>query len=250
MVLVNSSRAAIALIAVMLTVCTAYRASAAEGQAGAADIQVMVFPSVMFPALPGQVGGEDRVTFTYSAAVSDAQAMKDFLAYSKITSRTLHDVQVSTDRTPLSGVQSPKMTCVTFTTADVIRSTVPYFDLSPFIETMKAYRHQRLIFVTPNGFQFSGLRTYKDRNVDITLDQMSAHGGTTFTYNVNVIDSNFQSLHLPTWQADPAVLKVAQQKKADQRLLLIKVLGVVLIGGAASLIGYFVYSVLAAKGPA
>jgi hypothetical protein len=218
------------------------------GSAGAADVQVMVFPAVMFPPVPGSVTGEDHVTFTYATGLTDEQAMKDFLAYSKITARTLHDVQISTGRTALSGAASPVMTCVTFTTPDVIRSNVPYFDLEPFIQTMKGYHHLRLIFVTPAGFQFTGLRNYEDRNVRISLDQLSAKGGTTYTYNVNVLNSRFQALHLPTWQADPAQLKVAEKQKADKRLLLVKIFGAILVAGVASLVGYLVYNVLAVKG--
>ncbi|HEY3330132.1 MAG TPA: hypothetical protein VGK19_08950 [Capsulimonadaceae bacterium] len=217
--------------------------------AGSADVHVMVFPSSMFPPAGGDTAGEDHVTFTYPKEMSEKIAMRDFLAYSKVTSRTLHEVQVSTDRTPLASGQSQRMTCVTFTTPGLVRTGATHFELEPFILSLKEYKHIRLSFIAPPGFSFSGLRTYKDKNVAIRLDPVASGGGTTYTYDVRVLDATFTSLRLPAWQADPATERMTQSRDAERKQLLVKVLGIILIGGVASVIGYYVYSALLAKAP-
>lgn len=247
--IVNRANAYSLTLIMLACVATLVTQPTWAAEVGSADVHVMVFPGGMLPQTSGDSMGEDHVTFTYAREVSDQDAQRDFLAYSKVSSRTLHQVQVTTGRTPLSGASSPKMTCTTFTTLALIRPGAGHFDIEPFIVALKAYRHIRLSFIVPAGYTFSGLRTYKDRYVSISVDPQSSDAGATYTYDVHVIDPSFKSLNLPTWQASPEAEKTAAIQTDERKRLAIKIVGIILIGGIAAVAGYFVYSAVAAKTP-
>ena len=208
-----------------------------------ADIQVMVFPAEMFRGWPGRQAVEDHVTFTYAKAVSQAQAMRDFLAYSKIATKTLNEVQVRTDAASLVGARSPVMTCVTFTSAQVTDAQSGHFDIEPFVLALHTYKHLRLTFIAPSGFRFGGLRTFHDRRVDVEMAPLSSPASTTYTYDVWIKDGSFSALHLPTLQDDPVKQRDAIDRSNRLKRILLNVVGIVFICGVAGGVGYVVYNV-------
>ena len=226
------------------------RASAQTGapSPSGSGVYVMVFPASMFRGWPGREGIEDHATFTYGSAIGQNQALADTQAYSKITSRTLHAVQITTETTPLTGIKLPPTTCVTFTSQGMIPETGG-FELEPLICSLKGYKKLRFSFIADPSFRFTGLRSYDDRYVSIRMDSLAARSSTTYTYDVAVKDPSFGRLNLPTWQADPAVLKRADETAAHRRTGLLKTLGVVAVCGAAALAGYFVYTFMLVKAP-
>lgn len=241
----------VAILATVFVIATATRCGAASERViprqGMADVQVIVFPAEMFRGWPGRAGLEDHVTFTYSRAISQSQAIRDFAAYSKITQRTLNDVEVSTEATPLNGGPSIPMTCVTFTTPQLTQVQSGHFDVEPFVRALHAYKHLRLSFIAPGGFRFSGLRSFHNRFVDIDMTMMAAGSSSTYTYDVGIKDGSFALLNLPTTQLDPALQRVASQQALDRKLLVLRIIGIVFVGGVATLAGYFVYSFLAMR---
>lgn len=220
-----------------------------EGRSGSADVQVIVFPAVMFRNLPAPDNLEDHLTFTYNRVVSMQTVQRDLIAYNKLTNKPLHMVTVTTGKTPLTAARSDRMTSVTFMAADVIQPRSGHFDIDPFIEALKPYRKQRIAFVAPVGFQFTGLRSYKDDYLTINVSTGGDERGAMYTYDVDVNNPSFTGLHLPTWQADPRSTQVATAQSND-RVRLIKILGIVLVGSIAAFVGYVVYSVMIVRPPA
>lgn len=217
---------------------------------GAADVHVMMFPAKMFRGWPGRQGYEDHVTFTYATAVGETKALADSVKYSKLTARTLHDVQITTEATQLTGLRVPPMTCVTFTSPALLPAQSGGFDLEPLICSLKNYKRLRLSFIVDPAFRFTGLRTYNDRYVNIRLDEMSTSASAMYTYDVAIKDASFGQLTLPKWQADPAEQKRAEDFSARRKKSLLKVIGVVFVGCLAAFAGYVVYTVLSVKPPA
>ena len=150
---------------------------------GQPDVLILVYQ---------QPGRGDQVDITYAHTVPHAQVQKDLAALAATTGWPIGLGKVTDAAPPVQGKIGP-MTSAAFTAPNVVQNETHTLPVEPFITTFRHYKRLNLIFSVSAGFQFQGLGSYADNNVRIILDQH----GPAYTYQVEILNPNFEHLGLP-----------------------------------------------------
>jgi hypothetical protein len=194
----------------------------------AADIRPLVKPSaehqpqVQLFIVPVDATGTASAALTYtSRAPSKSEAEQDLNEIARLTLWRISDAQFSSggDSKP----DRPAMTSVEFTAANALPDSTGGFPIEPLVIALKRYKSVELVFAMRSDFRFKGLKDYEDKNVRVSLRS----SGQTYTYDISVKRSDFDTLGLPTIM-EPAAAPPQPTKKP--RSLLWPLLIAVVIG--------------------
>lgn len=212
--------------------CATGQAQAPPGAASSSrpDILVLVYQQ------PGQA---DLVDITYAQTVPHAQAQRDLDALAQATGWAIGRGRVTDGSAPVQ--HRVAMTSSVFTVPSVIQPETHSLPVEPFVTAFRSYKRLGLIFSVSPGFQFQGLRSYADDNVQIALEQH----GTAYTYQIRILDPQFSRLNLPRTQstASTAGVEGTAPRRASPWVLFLGVLA------AATAAGVLVYVLMARKTP-
>lgn len=150
---------------------------------GPPDVLILVYQ---------QPGKNDKVDITYSHTLPHAQAQRDLAALASATRWPIGAGKVADGLPPVQNKIGP-MTSSTFELPNLIRDDTHTLPVDPFITAFRAYKRLNLIFSVGPAFVFQGQGNYADNNVHYTLDQR----GTMYTYQVQILNPNFEHLGLP-----------------------------------------------------
>jgi hypothetical protein len=133
-------------------------------------------------------GGEplDRVSVTYNAPLTDAQARADVASMLLGGGWKASDLTVST-----SG--QPPTTSAEFRAKGVANWNTGAVYIEPFIVALKRFRLIKVYFKLSETFPFRSLKDYHDKRVDITCTGT----GNGVDYWVKINDHSFDRLNLP-----------------------------------------------------
>jgi len=180
---------ALACICLLLTLMPAYAQTKVQ-TAGPPDILLIVSQ---------RPTDGDLLNLTYGKSVPHAQVTKDLAALAHETGWVLGPPAItdalpameSSKRHPLS-----KMTGVVLTTPQAVQGETHSFPLNAIASAFRGYRRIAVVFFTAPGFVFQGPREYADKNIKVTI----AGSGTSYTCQIEILDSNFGTLNLPLSQ--------------------------------------------------
>lgn len=185
-----------------------------------------------------QPGKGALVDMTYARFIPHAQAQADAAALAQASGTPVSASKVTDGEAPVQKKMGV-MTGIVFTAPNLIPDDARTLPVEPFITALRHYRRLALIFSVSPGSRFQPLGNYADKNVKIARVQ----NGTVYTYQVQILNPNFDRLNLPQTQGMAAApADVVNQRHAPWALLL----GLV---GAAIAAGILVYALMARKPP-
>jgi len=156
---------------------------AANSPVSAPDILLLVYV---------QPDGKDILDITYPVSVPHAQAQQDLQALAQNTGWTPQGVKITDALPPVQGV-TQKMTSVEFRAGRTVNAASGRLPLEPVIEALRSYHRIVLNYSLGMPFEFHGLREFSDPNLKIGLRQT----GTTYTYDIHILNPRFARLNLP-----------------------------------------------------
>lgn len=197
-----------------------------KGQApGQPDVLVLVL------SVPG---GADQVGLTYPGVVPHSVVQRDIKALKAATGWSTANIHI-TDKLPPVRQSLGKMTEADFTVSGAVAPETHYLPLEPIVQALRPYHHITLTYFVGPGFDFQGVRNYADRHVRIALEQH----GTTFTYQIFMLDGHVEHLKLPRYELSGGGGRIVQGDRPHSPWLF------ALVALAAVGTGCVVYAVLA-----
>jgi hypothetical protein len=152
---------------------------------GEAQPKVLVLIQVL------DASGAANVALTYPRVMPIEQAQADMNEIARRTGWVISNTQTSTNDggTP----DRPSMTSVGFSVANMTSPTPCSLPVEPLIIALKRFPSMSVVFVMRPEFRFLGPRDFGNKYVGIRVRPT----GQTYTYEVQVKDSSFDSLGLP-----------------------------------------------------
>jgi hypothetical protein len=192
---------------------------------GPPDVVVIVYQ---------QPGGADQVGITYAHLIPHAQVLQDMKALTQATGWAISRTRIKDAAAPMHSQVGP-MTGIAFEAPGVVQDSTHTFPVEALARAFHSYKRLNLVFIVGPQFQFQGSRAFANNDIKVALDQQ----GTTYTYQIEITNSNFGRLSLAS---SPASLPPG----AGHRNPVAVFLGIL---GAAALIGLAVYFLTARLTP-
>jgi hypothetical protein len=151
--------------------------------------------------------GQWAVSTTYPKVVPEAEARGRVKKLLTLTGwHTYGEPRFSNDSTSYKKLPLKGLSSVSFLTPDpVVDVTGGSLDVTPFVRAFADLDHINVTLFPPKDFPaYRGLRSYADKNLDVTL----AEGQGSVTYVANIKNHTLDSLTLPRFQ-DPAAVSPA-----------------------------------------
>lgn len=181
------------------------------------------------PALPevlvfivGVMPPYDHVSINYTGVVSEDQVKKDLKALNDAAKWQMNGVRITTASTGTPGAKPT--TQASFETAPLANSVDGTLPLAPFVTALKRFDVIEVHYILPSEFPFKGLKNYRDRYVNVKMNQVS----NAYKYWVNITDSSFENLSLPLTQPVEKAAPERGSTPTGARVLLIG--GIALVG--------------------
>ena len=159
-------------------------------------------PDVQLLIAPLDASGTAGIALTYPGVVTTREAQADLESIVRQTRWAIQDRQLTINRetTP----DRPAMSSIEFTAANAVPGQSGALPVEALITALKAHKSMSLIFAMRPEFQFAGLRDFENDFVRIQFRE----SGKTYTYYVEVKNSDFEKLNLPI---------IVQQGEVPQR---------------------------------
>jgi hypothetical protein len=146
------------------------------------------------------------------------------------------------------------MTSVEFSVKNAISPNDNFFLLEPIIVAFKSHPYFAVTYMPYGQYEFQGLRQWRDKFVEIYLDNRSSTGSNSsrkriiasYTYHIRIFDGSFQKLNLPLFQPPEAQTRVAASAQTH-RGHGIKMWQAAIIALAAVCISFTVYFITSRK---
>jgi hypothetical protein len=140
--------------------------------------------------------GGQFVSITYPSVIKKAQAEEHLRRLTAATGWTVENVRITDDSVEASG-ENP-MTSVEFATPQAVKIDSPALPVEPIVTALKDVKSMEILFMLPPSFRFRVLGDYENKYIRIVRRQ----GISTYTYDITVKDSSFESLDLPVPKQD------------------------------------------------
>ena len=162
-------------------------AQAPPAISGPPDVLVLVYQ---------QPGDADQVDITYAHTVPHAQVAQDITALTQATGWPISPRSIKDAAAPMER-RLGAMTSIVFQAPGVVQDSSHTLPVETFARAFHTYKRLTMVFFVGPQFAFQGSRAYADHNIKVALDQR----GTTYTYQIEMVNSNFGSLPLSSSSA-------------------------------------------------
>jgi len=209
-----------------------------DSTAGSSSVSDRAQPKALLLIQALDSTGAANIALTYPRVTPLEEVQADMNELSRRAGWLVSNPQISTNASATP--DRPSMTSVDFSVANAIPQGSGILPIEPLITGLKRFPSISIVFVMRTDFQFRGPRDFGNKYVSIRFRPT----GQTYTYEVQVKDSGFESLGLPT-TVEPGQLQPGTEPTGKPGKLLLPLI----IALAASVTVWFVTHLARAKRP-